>query len=131
VPAQDVKQIWVPGIGGWGIAAQELIIERRKANVTAARAAIDTIRNHAAQLCQQITRDEADARPLERDITRAEADLERGVAGWWCCVSGSRRLQPVARPWDAGRSLMGRGITEARSYAYWVEVGGGTGLEIP
>lgn len=63
---------------GKDIAAQEIVIAKRQANVTTATADIQTIRNQAIRLRKQIARDEADARQLERDIAKAEAD----AAGW-------------------------------------------------
>jgi chromosome segregation ATPase len=52
--------------------------ERRKANVTAANMAIDTIRNQAAVFRQRIACDQVEVRQLEGDIARAEAD----IGGW-------------------------------------------------
>ncbi len=65
------------------IAAQDLVIERRKATVTAATMAIDDIRNQALRLRQGIALDQVEARQLEGDIARSEADVEgwrRGLA---------------------------------------------------
>jgi chromosome segregation ATPase len=72
---------------GKDIAAQELVIAKRRATVTAATADIEAIRNQAIRLRQQIARDDADARQLERDIAKTEAD----AAGWRPGLAGLRQ----------------------------------------
>ena len=57
------------------IAAQELVVAKRAARVEAARQAIDAVQNQAALLRGRLRQDEAEARQLEQDITRAEGEL--------------------------------------------------------
>jgi chromosome segregation ATPase len=60
------------------IAAQDLVIERRKAIVAAAAMAINDVRNEAVRLRLGIARDQVEARQLEHDIAKWEADVD----GW-------------------------------------------------
>jgi chromosome segregation ATPase len=76
------------------ITAQDLVIERRKATVTAASMAIDDIRNQAAALRARIARDQVEARQLERDIAKAEADVEGWRRG---LVARERQIEAASR----------------------------------
>jgi chromosome segregation ATPase len=65
------------------MAAQELVIAKREARVRAARQAVEDVHTRAAVLRGHLREDEAQVRQLQRDIERAEHDLDtwrRGLA---------------------------------------------------